>query len=390
MMKIVLFSHPAFLGQQSMPRFTNMLFDNLSARGYQVEIYSPKGYFSKLRFGAALKKWLGYIDQFAIFPFIVKRLIKENTDAVYVFTDHALGMWVPMVKDLPNLIICHDFLAQRSAEGEIPQNPTGRSGIVYQRLIRKGYTRADNFVSVSQKTQQDLHRFLDRKPALSKVIYNGLNKKFEPIASNTAREIIGNKIGLNLSNGYILHVGGNQWYKNRVGVVKIYNAWRAKYNNLLPLLLIGVTPSAALKQEISKSAYSDNIYVLDKISDDYISAAYSGAITLLYPSLAEGFGWPIAEAMQAGCPVITTNEAPMTEVGGNAAKYIPVMPNNKEDLNIWLINAAQQLNQIIQLDSLKRNQLINNGFVNAQRFNTISAIDKLEDVIKAVYQLKKH
>ena len=145
-MRIILFSHPAFLGQQSMPRFTNMLADNLIAKGYSVEIYSPKEYFFKLPVSASLKKWLGYIDQFIIFPSSVKKKIKKNdTNTVYIFTDHALGMWVPMVKQFPNLVICHDFLAQLSAEGELPQNPTSWSGAIYQRLIRKGYKLANNF-----------------------------------------------------------------------------------------------------------------------------------------------------------------------------------------------------------------------------------------------------
>jgi len=384
MMKIVLFSHPFFLGQQSMPRFTKMLADNLHERGYEIEIYSPKGYLFNLPVGSFLKKWLGYVDQFIIFPFSIKKKIKNNTNTVYIFTDHALGMWVPMVKHLPNLVICHDFLAQRSAKGEVPQNPTGWSGSVYQRLIHKGYIMAENFISVSYKTQQDLHHFLGHKPAISKVIYNGLNKKFESIDAEIGREIISNLTGVNLSGGYILHVGGNQWYKNRIGVVKIYDAWCLKYNNPLPLVLIGVTPSEKLKKAIEVSAYKDSIYTFDQITDEYISAAYSGAIVLLYPSIAEGFGWPIAEAMQAGCPVITTNEAPMTEVGSNAALYIPAMPDDDKDLSLWAISSAEKLNDVISLNNTDRKVLIDNGFDNARRFNTSDAIDKLEEVIRVL------
>src|ERR1700760_4087106 len=187
-MKIVLFAHPEFLRQQSMPRFTNMLADNFRGKGHEVTIYSPKAYFFNLPVPGFLKKWLGYIDQFLIFPSVVKKRIRKNSDTVYVFTDHALGMWVPIIKDLPNVVICHDFLAQRSANGEIPQNPTGLPGRIYQNLIRKGYSAADNFISVSKKTQEDLHRFLGRIPAISKVVYNGMNKKFSIINAEQARE----------------------------------------------------------------------------------------------------------------------------------------------------------------------------------------------------------
>jgi glycosyltransferase involved in cell wall biosynthesis len=382
-MNIVLFTHPAFLGQQSMPRFTNMLADNFRNRGHNVKVYSPKAYFFKLPVTPSLKKWLGYIDQFLIFPIIIKKRIRSNTNTVYVFTDHALGIWVPITKHYPTLVICHDFLAQRSAEGEIPQNPTGMSGRIYQKLIRKGYSIANNFISVSNQTQEDLHRFLGRAPSISKVVYNGLNKKFKVIEQERARQILADQADINLNNGYILHVGGNQWYKNRIGVVKIYSAWRAIYNNPVPLLLIGTTPSPDLEKEIERSAYREDIFTLNNITDEYINAAYSGALVLLFPSIAEGFGWPIAEAMECGCPVITTGEAPMTEVGGDAAFYIPVMPLKETETIQWASDAAAVL-QEINLLGIDRSDIVKKGLVNSLRFNTNKMIDEIEKTICAV------
>ena len=126
-MRIVYFTHPAFNSHQSMPRFTKMLADGMQARGHSVKIWTPAPYFFKLPVKASLKKWMGYIDQFIIFPLLVRRRIKRNpAGTLYVFTDHALGMWVPGVKHLPHVIICHDFLAQHSAKGHIPQNITGK------------------------------------------------------------------------------------------------------------------------------------------------------------------------------------------------------------------------------------------------------------------------
>ncbi|ASU36708.1 glycosyltransferase [Mucilaginibacter xinganensis] len=379
-MKIILFAHPSFLGQQSMPRFTNMLAEEMRKRGHEVDIYSPKALFFRVQSPAVLKKWLGYIDQFVVFPAMVKKLIKRHHHTLYVFTDHALGMWVPVVKHLPHVVICHDFLAQRSAKGEIAQNPTGWSGRRYQQFIYEGYATAANFISVSKKTQLDLHRFLGRVPVLSKVVYNGLNKTFVPIALKTARQIMSKKTGVDTSGGYILHVGGNQWYKNRVGVLEIYNAWRASGNNNLPLLLIGVLPSATLKLEIERSAYREQIHVLAQIDDEYINAAYSGATVLLFPSLAEGFGWPIAEAMASGCVVVTTGEAPMTEVGDNAAIYIPSQPLRESEGVAWAQGAAKILNQVIDLPETDRVKMVQKGLDNSQRFNTEKALDEFEKI----------
>ena len=74
----------------------------------------------------------------------------------------------------------------------------------------------------------------------------------------------------------------------------------------------------------------------------------------------------------------------MTEVGGTAAIYIPVMPHNNEDLVLWAINAAEKMNDVVSLNQEERNVLINKGFTNAKRFNTIDAIDKIDEVIQSL------
>jgi len=402
--RIVLLTHPSFLNHQSMPRFTSMLAEGFRKKGHTVEICSPQPYSVNLPI-RRINKWLGYIDQFLIFPVIAKRRIRKTPADMYVLIDHALGIWVPLLKDLPHIIVCHDFLAQRSAAGEVRQNPTGRAGRIFQRLIRNGYSRGSNFVSVSRQTQHDLHRFLGRIPAISKVIYNGLHKEFVRIPELDARKALSQKIsGPDLSNGYVLHVGSDHWYKNRMGVVKAYNAWRVALDaaeirplafvasasggkpqvietKRIPLLLIGSAPSTALRMEIESSPYKGDIFTLENIGDDLINAVYSGASVLFYPSLAEGFGWPIAEAMASGCPVITTAAAPMTEVGGDCATYIPVMPAEVGEVEAWASLAAASLDKVINLSAISRSQILSAGLNNVQRcFNTQKLIDEYEDV----------
>lgn len=368
-----------------MPRFKDMLLNGFRERGHIVEVYTAEARFFNLPVPSSLKKWMGYIDQFILFPSKVKKLIKNNeSDTLYVFTDHALGMWVPIVKNLPHVIICHDFLAQQSALGTIPQNPTGWSGRIYQRLIRNGYSKGKNFISVSKKTQQDLHNFLSRKPQISEVIYNGLNQKFEPTNDTYARTLIGKKIGLDLTRGYILHVGGNQWYKNRIGVVEIYDEWRRSFNGDLPLLLIGFDASEALKDRINRSPYRGNIYILANPENEFVKLAYSGASLLLFPSIAEGFGWPIAEAMASGCPVITTGCAPMTEVGGDAAIYIGVKPIDETEVGQWAKESAILLNSLLCMPHEERLQIIAKGLNNAKRFSSGDALNQMENLFKKI------
>ncbi len=370
-----------------MPRFAKMLAEGMKKRGHQVELWSPKPKFYNLPLPKVFKKWLGYLDQYIVFPAQVRKRLKiTNPNTLFVLTDHALGPWLPLVADRPHVVHCHDFLAQQSALGLIPENPTSWTGKQYQAYIRNGYSQGKNFISVSNKTQHDLHHFLDSSVIKSDVVYNGLNQSFEAKNSINSRLAISNKTGLDLSQGYLLHIGGNQWYKNRLGVVEIYDAWRKQQKMAVPLLLIGESPDVMLTKRINQSKYKSEIHSFNNIQDNLISDAYSGAIVFLFPSLAEGFGWPIAEAMACGCPVITTDEAPMTEVAGNAAFLIPKQPNNKLEIITWAANAAKIVEAISSFSPEKRKNVTDAGIENSKRFNAEHALDQIENIYKSILQ----
>jgi glycosyltransferase involved in cell wall biosynthesis len=383
-MKIVFFAHPLFLGSQSMPRFVGMLADGMKSRGYEVEVWRPEALFSaKIN---SFKKWMGYIDQYVVFPQQVKRRLKDdNGEVLYVVTDHALGPYVPLIADRPHVIHCHDFLAQRSALGEIPENMTSATGRAYQSYIKKGYSKGKNFISVSEKTRKDLGSFLKEVPKRSEMVYNGINTAFQPQEVQASRNLLSEKLDLALNEGYILHVGGNQWYKNRVGVIEIYDAWRAKYGKQLPLLLVGQQPNASLKLKYEASPYKNDIHFLKNITDEEVKMAYSGASAFLFPSIAEGFGWPIAEAMASATIVVTTNAAPMLEVAGDAAFLIARKPSVKAEQQQWAEDAAEVLDRALSLTAEQREEWINKGRENVARFKLDDALDQIEKIYSSVY-----
>jgi glycosyltransferase involved in cell wall biosynthesis len=383
-MRIVFFTHPPFLGSQSMPRFATMLTQGMQQLGHSTEVWTPQAFFYKLPLPASLKKWMGYIDQYIRFPAQVrKRLQTYSADTLFVFTDQALGPWIPLVVNRPHVIHCHDFLAQRSALGQIPENPTSASGKKYQQYIRKGYQQGKNFISVSNKTRQDLHELMGYTPTCSKMVYNGMNQSFGVADVQTARSAVNKETGIDVSKGYLLHIGGNQWYKNRPGVIQIYNEWRNLTQTALPLLMIGAAPNPKLLEEHERSLYKNDIHLLTGKSDAFIKQAYNGASVFLFPSLAEGFGWPIAEAMASGCPVITTDDAPMTEVGASAAFYIPRMAAGTNAAT-WAKNAALTVNKVMNLTPAERSEVVKNGLNNAGRFGASKALTQIETIYKDV------
>jgi glycosyltransferase involved in cell wall biosynthesis len=384
-MKIILFSHPSFMDSQSMPRYANMLSEGMLQRGHQVEIWSPKARLYTFPIKVSLKKWLGYLDQYLVFPIEVKLKLRNcSKDTLFVFADQALGPWVPLVKNRFHVVHCHDFLALKSAMGTIPENPTSYTGKKYQNYIKNGFSKGKNFISISQKTKEDLEKFHRGTVLNSTVCYNGLNRFFESLNPIDARSLLAEKLNLELANRYIMHIGGNQYYKNRKGVLEIYEAWRSTTDKRIPLVLIGSAPTDELANLHQKSQFKNDIHFITDLSDEFINNAYSGAACLLFPSLDEGFGWPIVEAMASGCLVITTKEAPMTEVGGEAAFYIEKRPFETAQVEQWKIESATLLDKVVLLKAVQRNEVIEMGLTQSKKFTSGDCLDSIEKFYKKI------
>ena len=131
------------------------------------------------------------------------------------------------------------------------------------------------------------------------------------------------------------------------------------------LLLAGKEPSEKLLQYVADNSDLPIYFVISPTTEE-LQALYSLAKVLLFPSLEEGFGWPVLEAMACGCPVVTTNKAPLTEVGGEAAIYID--PKN-------ISEAAGNLNKVLDWSENEVMQSVQKGFENLHRFSKTDFID---------------
>jgi glycosyltransferase involved in cell wall biosynthesis len=382
-MKIILFTHPSFLNSTSMPLFAQFLQDGLKEHGHDVDVWSPAPFFHRLPFPRSTKKWLGYLDQYFVFPFQVRRRIQGVPQStLFVFADQALGPWVPLVANRPHVVHCHDFLALRSALGEISRNRVLWTGRIYQKWIKSGFRKGRNFISISERTRAELHRFLnDKTPAFSAVVYNGLNHPYRPLASHVSHARL-LPVGSFLSDGFILHVGGNQWYKNRAGVLAIYDAYVKRCPEPLPLLMIGAEPTAELRTAALRIFAPGRVEFVVRPSTETLEAAYSAAAVLLFPSHAEGFGWPILEAMASGCPVLTTNDTPMIEVGGDVASYLPLAPEG--EIARWADECASRLGEVLSRSAEDRVRLSQAGIARAQDFTASATVQRYLDVYKQV------
>ena len=374
-MKLILFAHPRHLGSTSMALFSEFIYSAATNRNCEVEIWTPSDCLYRLPAPSGIKKWLGYLDQYVIFPFKIRRKsVVCGGDVLFVFSDQALGPWVKLVSDRPHVIHVHDFIALRSACGEFPQCRLSWTGRLYQKYIRAGFNRGRNFICISDRSKTDLVRFLDFPERASiEVVLNGLNYPYSRRGSQYAKRVMSGTIKSDMEAGFLLHVGGNQWYKNRSGVLEIYNAYVSEVAKPLPLIMIGEQPNHDLLSQASALLAPAHVEFVVRPPVEVVEAAYSMASFLIFPSIAEGFGWPILEAMSCGCPVLTTDDAPMTEIAGSAAMYLPTY--DYTNVAGWAKKSSSILINSLNLSSERRQELVNAGIARALRFDAEGVIE---------------
>lgn len=372
--------------QESMRRFSDVLAENLSHRGWTVEEWRPEPRFVRLvrayRYGG-LPKYLGYLDKFLVFPrSLQKRRRRLPAGAVFHITDHSNAVYARPLAGAPLVVTCHDLLPIRSALGEFPQSRMSASGRRYQAWILRSLRSLNRAVCVSRKTRDDLRRLSGLPESSTPVIYMGLNYPYRPMARDEAVAQLSTALARERGAGaglqpasepFLFGIGGAQWYKNRSGLVSIFGELQKHAG--VPRKLVYVGPPLDPEQEriLAREGAADRFLRLGQVSNEELRAAYSLASALVFPSWEEGFGWPIAEAQACGCPVFTSNRAPMTEVGGDAARYLdPADPAAAAALIAAELPRAEQMRSA--------------GLAAASRWSTTRMIEQYEEQYSTVAQ----
>lgn len=360
-LKILLLGNYDNLRQQSMQRFADMLRERLAAAGHEVRLVRPPVWLGRLRRGeTGLAKWIGYLDRFVLYPPLLRRQIRW-ADVVHI-CDHANAVYRPQLGNKPHVVTCHDLLAIRAALGEIADSPTGWSGRIYQRWILRSLSQARSIACVSHQTAEELRRIADIPEAHITVVHNALNYPYHPMPAAEADAHL-HAMDLDPLQPFFVHVGGNQWYKNRLGVLRLFaELIKQPAFPQHRLVMAGKPWTGAMRALAADLKLTHRVDERVEVSNEQLRALYSRAEALLFPSLAEGFGWPIAEAQACGCPVVTTNRPPMTEVGGEAAIYID--PEDPAE-------AAQRIAQAL----VDQPHWCEAGRENAQRFATRTMVE---------------
>ncbi len=232
--------------------------------------------------------------------------------------------------------------------------------------VPRSVRRADLLLADSASTRQDLIELLQVPPERVAVLYPGVEPHFAPQSEARVGHVLA---GYGVRRPYILALGTLQPRKNFARLIRAYHLLRQRHD--LPHQLVIGGGRGWLEEEIHRTiaelGLGASVLLAGYVADEDLPALYSGAEVFAFPSLYEGFGLPVLEAMACGTPVVTGNVSSLPEVAGDAALLVP--PEDVEAL-------AEALWRTLS-DGVLRNLLRERGFQQVKRFTWSAAAERL-------------
>jgi glycosyltransferase involved in cell wall biosynthesis len=231
---------------------------------------------------------------------MLQRVCDEERAGVFASTYYSSPLTTPSV------MMAYDM---------IPEVFGNDLGIPMWREKQACIRQARRFVAISASTARDLCCFYPEvAPERVAVAHCGISRLFRP-APAAEVEVFRRRYGI--GRPYFLLVGSRATYKNAQAFLRAFAAFRDRAR----FAVVCVGGEERLEPELAALKEGSERHLL-RLEDDELRLAYAGAVALAYPSVYEGFGMPVAEAMACGCPVITTRTASLPEVAGDAALYV--------------------------------------------------------------------
>jgi len=383
---VLLVANSATDGQESMLRFAEMLRSGLAATGCTVEVIAPPSIFGRfVSTRGSLGKWIGYIDKYLLFPFLMRRKIAairrraSRTQGIFPVVhicDHSNAPYVAHVAGVPCVVTCHDLGAVRGALGEATYCPASATGKLLQRWILRSLARPDRIVCDSAATERDARRLLGRQCPATEVVLLGLNQTFsERPAAEIEGYLAGTLPNLDLTRPFLLHVGSSHPRKNRDGILRIFHRVKDRWDG--GLVFAGEALPDELVDLARKLGISERVTVVEGPATPLLEALYNRAFALIFPSRFEGFGWPLVEAQACGCPVLCSDSSSVPEVAGAGAFVRAVQDED---------GFAEDILRLEQPEV--RAALIQRGRENLVRFRTQGMIDRYMATYRSIARAK--
>jgi glycosyltransferase involved in cell wall biosynthesis len=229
---------------------------------------------------------------------------------------HYPNYLAPIASMCPSIVTLHDMTLFVT-----PRFHNWKKLLLDRTLIPLVARRAQAIVTVSHSAGDDIVRYLGVPPSKVHVIMNAVSGAFQEITDKAALHAVRTRYGID--GPYILYVGTIEPRKN---LVRLINAFRVLKKHGLPhkLVLVGQQGwhSAPIYAEVEKHDLSKDVRFTGYVPFEDLPALYSGASVMAFPSLYEGFGLPVLEAMSCGAPVVTSHSSALAEVADGAALLV--------------------------------------------------------------------
>jgi glycosyltransferase involved in cell wall biosynthesis len=214
------------------------------------------------------------------------------------------------------------------------------AALAYQRRVNM-VRDADHVVAISEATKHDARELLGIPAERISVVYPALDPARAHLP--TREQVIAAHSELGVQEPYFLTVASSERHKNLLRVLEAFAAFRDRVpeGRAFHLYLAGTWMGGGerrLRRVIDRLRLGPAVRHLPWVPTDQMAALYHGATALVFPSLVEGFGLPVLEAMACGTPVITSNRSSLPEVAGDAAVY--VNPEDAGEIGAALVSLA--------------------------------------------------
>jgi glycosyltransferase involved in cell wall biosynthesis len=247
------------------------------------------------------------------------------------------------------------------------------------RAVPRSVARADMILADAASTQRDLIDVYRLPPAKIKVLYSGVDPRFRPEVSEESNMRVRE---LTRGKPYLLSVSTIQPRKNYARLIEAFariassELQIANSQFLIRNLQLVVAGGKGwmyeqVFQTVERLGLQERVLFPQFVSDDDLPALYAGATLFVYPSLYEGFGLPVAEAMACGAPVVSSNASSLPEIGGDAVLYF-----DPRDVDAMVETIRRALSD----ESLRRD-LRARGFAQAKKFSWEKAARELMDYL---------
>lgn len=273
--------------------------------------------------------------------------IRNNRIDIYHGLSHELPIGIEKT-NVKTVVTIHDLIYLR-----YPELFTKVDRKIFDKKFRSACDRADKIIAISKQTKKDIIDFFNIHEKKIEVVYQGCNEVFKSIKN--ASEIANVKNKFKLFENYLLYVGSIEKRKNLLTLLKSLKDLPNKN-----LIIIG--DGKSYKKEclnfIKKNKLEKRTKILSGLNLFEMACIYQDAKMLIYPSIFEGFGIPIVEALFSKIPVITSKDSCFKEAGGEDSIYID--PLSSEEI-------TKAINRIGNDENFKKN-MIEKGYNFAQNF----------------------